>query len=240
MMNCERNPLTVWRVFCRQTLSRTLRLAVLLGAALVLLGPPVATAQSEEAPPTGPDNEADLDAMLGQLREPACASNAQLCAELDGFASGKRPCFASGDQIAVGHAYLIDDKGAVVPAQYFVVRSVRSGRTTLLQTQHVYAENADETRAAEDLIEAIKAGAVDQNNPLYQYIRGRSADIPQLLPENGARSAVVRSTGPTLFLRRAGDNLYVAVPGATLSLPGQSGSPEGLVFAVLPGAGRCR
>ena len=223
----------------------TIRLHVCLlgllcaGAVLAALPLHAAPATPLLAEADQPDNERALDALLANLHDRACASSAELCGELKAFAAGARPCFPSGDRLAVGHAYLIADDGKVSPAQYFVVHTVRTGDTTLIQTQHVYAENADEVRAAEDLIQALASDAVDQNNALYRYIRSRAASIPQLLAEDEARSAVVRTQGPPLYLRQAGENLYVVVPGATLTQPGQRAPLEGMTFSVIPHPGRC-
>lgn len=213
--------------------------AALLLAALAAVAFRHAAAQGEPTETQGPKGEAALDEYLGELQPRACAADPGLCQDLKGFAIAGRPCLPEGEQLYVGHAYLIDDEGAVRAAEYFVLRSVRAEEVTLVQTQHIYSENEGEKKAAEALIRQIQEGVIDEANPLYRYIVERGGRVPQLLAEPEPRSLVVRAEGPVVFLRQSGKRLYAVLPRAVVSVPGAAQTSVGLLFAVLPSQVAC-
>jgi hypothetical protein len=220
----------------RRPVRRVLAAALLCATTLVAL----AHAQ-EEASPAGPvENESSLDAHLAGLREAVCASDQQLCLHLKAFSNAVPPCFPQGQGLTVGHAQVIADDGAVTPSEYFAVRVERVRDVTLVQSHHVYSENAEEKRAAEDLVQSLKSGAIDQDNALYRYLESRNAQVPQLLAQIEQRALVVRSEGPVLYLRQAGKLLFAAMPNATVTVAGKPEGPPGVLFAVMQAAASCQ
>jgi hypothetical protein len=208
------------------------RIGALLAAAAV--GFAAAAGQAQEQ-----TDEAALERQIAALEPAVCAAQPQLCTELKAFAKAGTPCVPEGDQFTVGHAYLIGDDGTVRPAEYFVLRTQRSSELTLVQTQHVFSENAQEKEAAEALIAGIAKGQVDQTNPLYRYLISSSGQVPQLLAEPAARSLVVRAEGPVVYLRQDGKQLYSAVPDTVVRQPGGGLQGAGLLFCVLPAPTVC-
>ena len=219
---------------------KTAKIAALLLAALIALAGRSATAQNEPTEAEPLQGEPALERYLGELQPRVCASDPRLCQDLKGFVTAGYPCFPEGERLYVGHAYLVGNEGAVQPAEYFALRSVRAAEVTLLQTQHIYSENDAEKQAAEALIRQIQEGAIDEANPLYRYIIERCGRVPQLLAERETRSLVVRAEGPAVYLRQAGRLLYAALPHAVVMVPGAPESSRGLVFAVLPTPAACQ
>jgi len=203
-------------------------------------GWPQGAADPDTAPSPAVEDEAGLDAHLAALKPAVCASDQSLCRHFKAFAAAMPPCFAQGEHLTVGHAQVIARDGTIAPAEYFAVRAQRARDVILLQTQHVYSENAEEKQAAEDLVLAVRSGSIDPANPLYRYLEGRSGEVPQLLAQRDGRTLVVRHEGPALYLRQAGKLLYVAVPDAVVSPNPQTTPLEGLLFAVLPATASCQ
>jgi hypothetical protein len=204
---------------------------------------PLALAQTDgaaqEMAPVA-DDEAALDRQLAALRAKVCEADAALCRELKAFASAIPPCLPQGEQLTVGPARLIDEDGAVAPAEYFVLRTQRVRDVTLVQTQHVYSENDEEKQAAEALVLAIKAGTPQPDNLLYRYVQAQRDQVPELMAQREARALVVRSDGPTIYLRQAGKLLFAALPGARLVAQGQEQGRAGVLFATLPAPASCQ
>jgi hypothetical protein len=212
----------------------------LLVAAVV--GSAAGAARAQEQTEQLPAAAADEDALVRQMAalEPAvCAADPQLCADFRAFASAAAPCLPDAAQLTVGHAYLVDDEARVQPAEYFVLRSYRAGDVTLVQTQHVFSENAEEKQAAEALVAGIQRGVLDQANPLYVYVDKNSERVPQLLAQPEGRSLVVRAEGPLIFLRQAGAKLYAVLPETVVTRPDGAERKAGLLFSVLPAPTRC-
>jgi hypothetical protein len=221
----------------RRSAARSVLAAALLCAASLVTP---AHAAEDEMPQVGavPD-ESGLDAHLAALRPAICASDELLCRHLKAFANGIPPCFPQGQRLTVGQAQVIADDGAVTASEYFAVRVERVREVTLVQSQHVYSENAEEKQAAEELVQSLKSGVIDPGNALYRYLESRNAEVPQLLAQVERRALVVRSEGPALYLRQAGKLLFAAMPDATISVAGQPEGPPGVLFAVLPAAASC-
>ena len=217
-------------------LRRALTAALVCAAALVA----PAHAQDEGTPGGRVEDGSSLDAHLAGLREAVCASDDQLCRHLKAFANAIPPCFPQGQGLTVGHAWVIADDGAVTPSEYFALRVERVRDVTLVQSQHVYSENAEEKQAAEDLVQSLKSGAIDHDNPLYRYLESRKAEVPQLLAQTEQRALVVRSEGPVLYVRQAGKLLFAAMPNATVAVAGQPQGPPGVLFAAMQAAASCQ
>jgi hypothetical protein len=213
-------------------------LAAALLCVLALVAP--AHGQDEGRPAGAVEDESSLDAYLAGLRQAVCASDEQLCRHLKAFANAIPPCFPQGQGLTVGHAQVITDDGAVTPSEYFAVRVERVRDVTLVQSHHVYSENAEEKQAAEDLVQSLKSGAIDQDNALYRYLESRNAQVPQLLAQVEQRALVVRSEGPVLYLRQAGKLLFAAMPNATVTVAGKPEGPPGVLFAVMQAAASCQ
>lgn len=208
-------------------------------AALLLLW--AIAAPARESGPAEVQDEAGLDALINAVRPAVCAQDEVLCRHLKAFSSAVPPCFPQGERLTVGHASVIAADATVTPAEYFALRVERVRDVMLVRSQHVYSENEEEKQAAEDLVHAIRADAIDPDNGLYRYLESRSAEIPQLLAQREQRALVVRREGPALYLRQAGKLVYAAVPDATIGLPGKAqGTVEGLLFAVLPAVASCQ
>jgi hypothetical protein len=212
--------------------------AVLLVAAGAVCGG--AAAEEGPAPATEVQDAAGLDARLAGLRPQVCSRDEVLCRHLKAFANAIPPCFRQGEQLSVGPAYIITADANVAPVEYISIRSQRVRDVTLVQSQHVYTENAEEKQSAEDLVQSIRADSIDPANGLYRYLDSRSAEVPELLAQKEGRTLVVRREGPTLYLRQAGKLLYVAVPDAIVGGTSQSDRIEGIVFAVLPAPASCQ
>jgi hypothetical protein len=209
------------------------------------LDPPPAAQPDGPAPqPDDPavqsDDEAALDARLVALHARVCETDAALCRDLKAFVGANPPCLPQGERLSVGHARIIDDDGGVMPAEYFVLRTQRVRDVTLVQTQHVYSENGEEKEAAEALILALKQGAPAPENLLYQYVQAQRDQVTELMAQREARALVVRSEGPTVYLRQAGKLLFAALPGARFSAPGQEQGRPGVLFATLPAPASCQ
>ena len=217
-------------------------LLAVASAAVLLAGPAWSQAARAEAAPLvlPEDDDAGLDARLAGLRAGACASDEALCRELEAFAAARPPCFHEGDQLTVGRAYIIAADGAVRPLEYLALEVQRVRDVTLVRMQQVFSENAEEKRAAEDLVQSLRGGAVDPANALYRYLVGREQEVPELLGRQEGRSLVVRREGPSLYLRQAGKLLYAALPDAVVGGTARSDRMEGLVFAVLPAPASCQ
>ena len=213
------------------------RSLALLFAAAALAAGSVLAQDTQSADPSQGDN---VDAQLDALRPAACVADESLCGHLKAFANGVPPCFEQGDQFTAGHAYLIADDGTVTPAEYYALTTQRVRDVTLVQAQHVYSENAEEKRAAEDLVQSIRASTVDPANALYQYLERRRADVPELLAAREQHALVVRREGPTLYLRQAGKLVYAAMPGASVTTEGTGERLQGFLFAVLPARSSCQ
>jgi len=230
---------------------RTARLCRLALVCLLPVSGPTGFAQRDDMPrdpapavqPDQPaaqaDDEAALDARLAALSARVCEADAALCRDLEAFARANPPCLPQGDRLAVGHARIIDDDGGVTPAEYFVLRTQRVRDVTLVQTQHVYSENAAEKQAAEALILAIKAGTPEPDNLLYRYVQAQRDQVPQLMAQRESQALVVRSEGPTVYLRQVGKVLFAALPGARFSGPGEAQGRAGVLFATLPAPASC-
>jgi hypothetical protein len=191
-----------------------------------------------------PRGHAQEEPTLAQQIAPAhaavCQAQAPLCGELKAFAAGSVPCVPEGEHLSVGHAYMIADDGRVEPIEYFVLRTQRASDLLLVQTQHVFSENAQEKEAAEALVKSIAAGRVDEANALYQYLARSGGQAPQLLarPEQGA--LVVRAEGPVIYLRQSGDQIFAVLPDAVVVPPDSGARRAGLLFAVLPALAACK
>ena len=205
------------------------RIAMLVIAAVAAVGPAAGRAQDEEA----------LEDRIAAVQPALCRAQPQLCGELKAFMDAVTPCVPDGERLTVGHAYLIEDDGAVHPAEYFVLRTQRVGGTTLVQTQHVFSENEEEKQAAEALIAGIGSGSLDQANPLYRYLAGSGGRMPQLLAQPQQRSLVVRAEGPVIYLRQAGKRIYSVMPETVVTRPGGGEPQAGMLFAVLPALAVC-
>jgi hypothetical protein len=200
------------------------RIAVLVMAAAATVTPVPGRAQDEQA----------VDRRIAALQPVVCQAQPQLCSELKAFAGAAIPCVPEDQRLTVGHAYLIEDDGTVRPAEYFVLRTQRAGEITLVQTQHVFSESEEESKAAEALVAGIAAGAADQANPLYQYLAGSGGQVPQLLAQPEQRSLVVRAEGPVIYLRQTGKRIYAVLPDAVVARP-----DSGVLFSVLPALAVC-
>jgi hypothetical protein len=196
-------------------------------------------AQPDDPAPQA-DDEAALDARLAALRARVCEADSALCRELNAFAGANPPCLPQGERLSVGHARIIDDDAGVTAAEYFVLRTQRVRDVTLVQTQHVYSENEEEKQAAEALILALKAGTPAPDNLLYQYVQAQRQQVPELMAQREARALVVRSEGPTVYLRQAGKLLFAALPGGRFSAPGQAEQRAGVLFVTLPAPASCQ
>lgn len=210
-------------------MNMTSQIAMLALAAAAVLTPVAGRAQDEES----------VEHHIAGVQSAVCKAQPQLCGELQAFADAVIPCIPEGEWLTVGHAYLIGDDGTAHAAEYFVLRTQRVGVTTLVQTQHVFSENAEEKQAAEALIAAIASGSVDPANPLYRYLAGSGGQIPQLLVQPEGRSLVVRADGPVIYLRQAGKRIYSVMPDTVVTRPGGGERLVGILFAALPALAVC-
>ncbi len=191
------------------------------------------------APSGHAQDEPGLEQQMAPVQAAVCQGQGRLCGELKAFAAGVVPCVPEGARLTVGHAYMIADDGRVEPIEYFALRTQRVGELMLVQTQHVFSENAEEKAAAEALIESIAAGGVDEANALYQYL-ARSADqAPQLLAQPEQRALAVRAEGPVIYLRQSGRQIFAVLPDAVVVPPDGGLRRAGLLFAVLPALAAC-
>jgi hypothetical protein len=60
------------------------------------------------------------------------------------------------------------------------------------------------------------------------------------MAQREVRALVVRSDGPTVYLRQAGKLLFAALPAGRFSGPGQAQARTGLLFATLPAPASCQ
>lgn len=185
-------------------------------------------------------DEPGLEQQIAPVQAAVCQDQGRLCDALKAFAAGGVPCVPEGERLTAGPAYMIADDGRAEPIEYFVLRTQRAGDLTLVQTQHVFSENAEEKQAAEALIDGIASGVVDEANALYVYLARSGSQAPQLLaqPEQGALA--VRAEGPVIFLRQSGNQIFAVLPDAVVVPPDGGPRRVGLLLAMLPAFAACK